>query len=599
MEDTVEPLPLVESEAVALGVQSNPGVYALLLGAGVSVSSGVPGARGITDELCKKLAMCQGVPDVQDGRLWFEEKFGAPPTYSGLFERLSTSGVERVGLLRSYFEASEEDVELGLKVPTPAHRAIAGLVAKGFVKVVITTNFDQLLETALRELGINPIVVSSEANAIEKPPFVHNRCTILKIHGDYLDSTFRNTTDELSSYPMPLREKLGQILSEYGLIVCGWSGEYDVALREALLDPNSQQYSTLYWCARGGKTSGSIRAILDARDGRVVSIESADEFFGKLTENVEALVQMSERANLTEDLARARAKVYVTNPVKRAQFHDLVVVESHRVAKRMDEVFVNGRERTSYEPLDLLQLIERETEVLRNILATGCFFDDGTHNNLWKRCIEILLPRRNGYIAETGAELYPALLALYTIGITARLQSKDDTTRTILWDTVWQFSAEKDTDRSVSSLLYPGNVIEDILRKVPQYISWIYSGQLYLCLSKENSAAIWSPVRLYTSSDREFDNAFNSFEYLLGATYLFERGAESRWAPPIAAMFTTGSLEVPKVATATLETVMDLEERGEVWGPVSSGMFNGSMKDCKTILLAYNEILARIRISLI
>src|ERR1022692_4844100 len=56
---------------------------------------------------------------------------------------------KRMQLLRGYFEPSEQEREEGRKLPTAAHRAIAQLIAKGYVQVVVTTNFDQLLEQAL------------------------------------------------------------------------------------------------------------------------------------------------------------------------------------------------------------------------------------------------------------------------------------------------------------------------------------------------------------------------------------------------------------------------------------------------------------------
>src|ERR1019366_9252041 len=68
---------------------------------------------------------------------------------------------KRMQLLRGYFEPSEQEREEGRKLPTAAHRAIAQLIAKGYVQVVVTTNFDQLLEQALVDVGIHPMVTST------------------------------------------------------------------------------------------------------------------------------------------------------------------------------------------------------------------------------------------------------------------------------------------------------------------------------------------------------------------------------------------------------------------------------------------------------
>ena len=51
--------------------------------------------------------------------------------------------------LKAYFEPNDDERAQGLKRPTAAHRSIAELVAAGAIRVIITTNFDCLLEQAL------------------------------------------------------------------------------------------------------------------------------------------------------------------------------------------------------------------------------------------------------------------------------------------------------------------------------------------------------------------------------------------------------------------------------------------------------------------
>jgi hypothetical protein len=110
-------------------------------------------------------------------------------------------------------------------MPTPAHAAIARLVRDGALKVLVTTNFDRLLERALEEAGVVPIVLAT-SDALEGAiPLAHTQCTIVKVHGDYLDARIRNTPTELAHYDSRIDGLLDQIFDEYGLIVCGWSGE--------------------------------------------------------------------------------------------------------------------------------------------------------------------------------------------------------------------------------------------------------------------------------------------------------------------------------------------------------------------------------------
>ena len=96
--------------------------------------------------------------DLQD---WYRQKYGREPEYSELIDAVARTPAERQNLLRPYFEPDEIEREQGFKQPTVAHRAIAQLVADGFIKVIVTTNFDQLIETALRDIGIVPTVLST------------------------------------------------------------------------------------------------------------------------------------------------------------------------------------------------------------------------------------------------------------------------------------------------------------------------------------------------------------------------------------------------------------------------------------------------------
>ena len=89
--------------------------------------------------------------------------------------------------MNDYIEPTEEDVQQGRKIPTRAHHAIAEMAREGMVRVVITTNFDRLLEQALRERGTEPIVVDSVHAIQGAEPLGHAKCYLVKLHGDYKD----------------------------------------------------------------------------------------------------------------------------------------------------------------------------------------------------------------------------------------------------------------------------------------------------------------------------------------------------------------------------------------------------------------------------
>ena len=240
------------THSLAFSVQSNPGVYAVLIGSGVSRKAGILTGWEITCDLIQKLAAACGEDCAPDPESWYFEKYEKCPDYSKIIKQLANTPAERRQLLQSYFEPNDHEREQGLKQPTDAHKAIAALAAQKFIKMIITTNFDRLTENALEAAGVpGPIVLSSPDDVKGMRPLQHmEECCLIKLHGDYLDIRIRNTERELEKYSPEIEELLDRIIDEYGLIVCGWSAEWDTALRRAIKRAPSRRFTT-YWTAYG------------------------------------------------------------------------------------------------------------------------------------------------------------------------------------------------------------------------------------------------------------------------------------------------------------------------------------------------------------
>ncbi|MET7831341.1 SIR2 family protein [Micromonospora sediminicola] len=166
--------------------------------------------------------------------------------YSGLLASLASTPAARRAILAGFFEPTEDERQQGLKVPGAAHRAIAALVARGAVRVILTTNFDRLIEQALEAEGVFPQVIATPTAIDGMEPLAHARCTVIKLHGDYARIDQLNTVEELSHYSSPLKALLDRVLDEYGLIINGWSGDWDHALVAAIEGTRSRRYP-LYW----------------------------------------------------------------------------------------------------------------------------------------------------------------------------------------------------------------------------------------------------------------------------------------------------------------------------------------------------------------
>ena len=319
---------------LAFSLYENKGVFTLLIGSGLSRSAEIPTGWEITLDLIRRVALAKGVKDQQDWAKWYKDQTGAEPDYSALLAELATSPDERRAILHSYIEPSEEDREQGRKLPTPAHHAIAALVRGGYIRVIITTNFDRLMENALRERGIEPTVVSSLDALRGAEPIVHSTCYVLKLHGDYKDARIRNINEELSEYPPEYNALLDRIFDEHGLIVSGWSGEWDHALRAAILRAPNRRYP-LFWMAQG-TLRASAQELIDHRKGRVVTAPDANAFFGTLQQRVETLEQTHQKNPRSIELLVNTTKRYLGKPEYRIQLDELISQEANHLIEQMD-----------------------------------------------------------------------------------------------------------------------------------------------------------------------------------------------------------------------------------------------------------------------
>ena len=406
--------------SLASSVHAGPGTIALLVGSGISVSAGVPSGWGVMVELIRRLAVLRRQDAGDDPVSWYRDQVGGEPDYSTIIEELAPSQADRLSLLSEFFEPTLQEQEDGLKVPTRAHHAIARLVADGYVRVIITTNLDRLLEAALAEAGVNPSVISSSQHADGAMPMVHSPCTILKVHGDYLSTDLRNTEEELAGYDEPINRLLDDVFDQYGLIVCGWSGTWDSALRERILGSPNRRFAT-YWLHLGAPQP-QAQQIIDNRDAVAVEIQDADTAMGELVEMVQALADAADERPLDTAVAVARLKRHLPDQTQRIRLYDLVTSETDAVIDQIRDLPMGGRPNPkAYR--DRMELYEQSSAGLMKLLAVGAFFSDcAEHDQLWVHCIERLATRPRHGAGDMGLvdmQRYPTLLAIYALGMGA------------------------------------------------------------------------------------------------------------------------------------------------------------------------------------
>jgi SIR2-like domain len=265
--------------ALAVNMAVTPAGFAFLVGSGFSRSAGVPSAWDVLRDITARWYAAEtGTPVAADidpiG--WAGERLGADATYSTVLEQLFPERAQRQELLASYFVGKE---------PTPAHRILARMAVAGLVRVVVTTNFDRLIEAALDDVGVRWSRVSSDAELATAQPRDVAPVFILKLHGDYGSIDMRNTTDEISAIDPGVGAELAAILRSHGLVVVGYAGT-DPAVAQILR--STRPRLGLYWAVRGSASSEQSD-LLRAVDGYEIQIEDADAFMPDLLRRIDAI----------------------------------------------------------------------------------------------------------------------------------------------------------------------------------------------------------------------------------------------------------------------------------------------------------------------
>ncbi|WP_423489009.1 SIR2 family protein [Mycobacteroides sp. PCS013] len=443
---------------LATAIHAQRGVYALLVGSGVSRAAEIPTGWDIQKDLVRKAAAAMNSDEelarTNPQEWWSQYGGGSEFGYSSVLAALTDSSAARQGLLEPYFFPSADD---GHKRPTAAHHAIAQLVKQGYIRVVLTTNFDNLLEQAFQSEGVAVQTVNRAEQIPTSKPLAQAAATIIKINGDWTDLQFRNTEAELEAYPQEWEELLRQVFAEYGLLISGWSADWDRRLVQ-LLESTPRRYG-LYWDQRSSK--GQVaQNLLERLGGHVVEAPDADVLFGELAASVAAIAQLAEPP-LTTAVAVQRLKQVIADPTRSPELTDLIEGRTETVA---DYVATMREDPSPVEYADLLKQTVQETIPLLPLLINGVRLDTtGQHNHLWTSTVQTLLDVRGVALYEHLESLQhlPALLALRVMCIAALDRNRNDVFVGLLTEPRWRAPHQDTTPRPSACALHMNTVLSD------------------------------------------------------------------------------------------------------------------------------------------
>jgi hypothetical protein len=555
--------------ALTFSVRNNPGVYALLVGSGVSRGAEIPTGWEVIENLIRKLANADGEDPGPDPAEWYRDEYGDEPRYDDLLEQLAPSKEDRQALLKSYFEPTDEEREKGIKTPSQAHESIAWLVKQGYINVIVTTNFDRLLEQALEDVGVTPTVIAKPSDAEGAAPLAHSEAVILKVNGDYKASTLKNTADELDSYDPEIERLIEQVLDEYGLIVCGWSGGWDSALRDLILSAENRRYS-MYWASYSGLDQ-EAEELVEHRDGNVVSIDGADSFFYNLKERVQALENAEPGAPLSKEVARERTKRYLTREERKIDLADLVREETEHLRDRLVDperfdLHVDPEDELIKERLGIY---EKEVETIASILSTCAYWGPEVPNSpedsvskAVQRLVSAKADVSPSYKCWSQLARYPATVVTYAMGIAA-MEAEN-------WDLVYDLLEGQDES-------YDAGSMPMVFRVHPYFVGshMIYQDNTGYLKSRLKDA-VREPLREFVPGEQEYEEAFHEFE-ILSDMVLIDLVEEIRGK----------KIGFPSHEYWDLSVEEDIEVHGEDWEPLQAGLFDGSLERVEEIVDRY------------
>jgi hypothetical protein len=229
--------------------------FVLMLGAGASLSSGVKTTDAIVTELTAQYGI-QASGSSADER--FDELWrGSSPD-------------DRLRMLQPYLD----------RMPSGGYERLAALIADGYFDVVVTFNFDRLLERALDDAGFRDykVIIRGEVDRGSLARLIaarEPRVKILKLHGSLQSADyFLFSTEEMLNYPEEIRETLLELTAR-DIIVCGYAFN-DQCVQRAFSD--AEDSGSIYYVNPAG-AGANIRPYLYRRRSKERVISGNDGRF--------------------------------------------------------------------------------------------------------------------------------------------------------------------------------------------------------------------------------------------------------------------------------------------------------------------------------
>ncbi|HPS31187.1 MAG TPA: SIR2 family protein [bacterium] len=227
--------------------------FDLFLGAGASISSGIPSGRDLVWHFKREILNSGGKINgkkFQDLKVeankkeiqsfFLEEDANVVNSYSYYFEKCYPDSLVRQEFLTNLVRD---------KKPSIGFMCLSALIDQKKFNTVWTTNFDDLIERAINKLNISCQAVSPENSKLVQN-FRSDIPTVVKLHGDFRYDALQNTDEELQKLEDNLHNYFLDASTKRGLLVVGYSGSDESVLQtlEKALNKTNAFPKGLIWC---------------------------------------------------------------------------------------------------------------------------------------------------------------------------------------------------------------------------------------------------------------------------------------------------------------------------------------------------------------
>lgn len=331
--------------------------FSFLLGSGASNSSGIPSGGELADKWYHELENLEGdnLKEWQSIHPGIEDDNQRARFYSEIYQRRFGHNPDR-----GYEELK---YHMGGKFPSLGYFILAKIITETRNNIVITTNFDNLVEDAVRSFTDKTPFVAGHEQLAEYVTSHTERPIIIKLHRDLLLKPF-NTTGDTSCLKDAWRDTLQNILSASYLIVLGYGGN-DGSLMGFLTKLNPNKRKGIYWCIRREEDLNSeAQSVLQGQNDRIVIIKDFDEFM------YSCALKMDYREVLTSISTVCNTRSHPLIDLVLAKFHnlerklqDLLLTEEQK--HKMSDTLLHLLPNTYVDVYNTINAAQEETDPRR------------------------------------------------------------------------------------------------------------------------------------------------------------------------------------------------------------------------------------------